>query len=57
MGQSRDTLTVDQVAKRLGISRALAFRGVRAGEIPAVRIGHRWLVPKVAFERMLERRA
>jgi excisionase family DNA binding protein len=47
------TITVDQVAKALRISRNAAYAGVKAGEIPSIRIGRRVLVPKIAFERML----
>ena len=49
-----ETITVDEAAKALGISRNAAYAGVRANEIPSIRIGRRVLVPKVAFERMLE---
>jgi excisionase family DNA binding protein len=48
------TLTVDEVGQALGISRNPAYSAVNAGEIPAIRIGRRWLVPKAAFERLLE---
>lgn len=44
--------TVDQVAALLGISRALAYEGARAGTIPAVRVGRRLLVPKATFDQM-----
>ena len=39
-------LTVDQVAKLLGISRGLAFAAARGGQIPVIRIGRRILVPR-----------
>jgi excisionase family DNA binding protein len=41
-----DVLTVDETAKFLRISRGLAFAGVRRGDIPAVRVGRRLLVPR-----------
>jgi excisionase family DNA binding protein len=47
------TITVEQAAKALGISRNAAYAGVKANEIPSIRIGRRVLVPKIAFERML----
>jgi excisionase family DNA binding protein len=40
------TLTVEQAAELLGISRGLAYEGVRAGDIPSVRIGRRILIPR-----------
>jgi excisionase family DNA binding protein len=49
----RMILSVTEVAKILGISRNLVYSGVIRGEIPCIKIGKRILVPKVAFERML----
>jgi excisionase family DNA binding protein len=43
------TLTVEQAAGLLGISRGLAYEGVRRGEIPSIRIGRRMLVPRHAL--------
>lgn len=50
---ARLTLTVEEAAEALGISRAFAYEAVARGEIPCIRIGRRILVPKVALERML----
>jgi excisionase family DNA binding protein len=47
------TLTVEQAAKVLGISRGSAFDAVRRGEIPSVRIGRRILVPRARLEELL----
>jgi excisionase family DNA binding protein len=52
-GPDRLTLTVEEAAATLGISRASAYEGVRRGEIPAIRIGRRVLVPRVALDRLL----
>jgi excisionase family DNA binding protein len=49
----RDTYTVPEVARRLGISRNAAYEGVQRREIPSIRIGHRIVVPRPALERML----
>jgi len=49
----RLTLTVEEAATLLGISRAFAYEAVNRGEIPAIRIGRRVLVPKRALERLL----
>lgn len=49
----RATLTVDEVAARLGISRGLAYEGVRTGEIPSIKIGKRVLVPRRALLALL----
>ena len=41
----RLTVTVEQVGLLLGLSRGSAFAAVRRGDIFAVRIGSRWIVP------------
>ena len=51
--QTRSTLTVEETAEILGLSRAFAYEAVSRGEIPSIRIGRRILVPKVALERLL----
>lgn len=49
----RLTLTVEEAAGLLGISRAFACETVRRGEIPSIRIGRRVLVPRVALDRLV----
>ena len=39
------TLTVEQAGALLGISRSAAYQAVATGELPALRIGRRWIVP------------
>lgn len=51
----RETATVTEAAKRLGIGRNQAYEAVRRGEIPAIKIGKRLLVPLNALDRMLKR--
>jgi excisionase family DNA binding protein len=53
MSNSAETLTVVQAAERLGIGRSAAYEAIRRGGIPVLRIGHRWLIPKVALDRLL----
>lgn len=50
----RVVFTVPEVAKMLGISRNQGYELARIGRIPTIRLGKRLLVPKVAFERMME---
>ncbi|MGH8908854.1 MAG: helix-turn-helix domain-containing protein [Egibacteraceae bacterium] len=38
-------LTVEQTARILGIGRNQAYEAVAAGNLPAIRIGRRWVVP------------
>ena len=52
-GAERLTVTVEEAAQTLGISRALAYEAVRRGEIPHIRIGKRILVPRTALDRLL----
>lgn len=47
------TLSVDEAAKLLGISRGLAYEAVRTGEIPSIRFGKRVLIPRLALEKKL----
>lgn len=48
-------LTVEQTAEFLGIGRGLAFKSVREGSIPSLRIGRRILVPREALRTLLEK--
>ncbi len=50
---ARQTLTITEVAKVLGIGRNQAYEAARSGQIPVIRIGKRMLVPCAAIERML----
>ena len=50
----RLTYTVTEVAELLGISRTSAYECVRRGEIPAVMLGHRLVISRVAIERLLD---
>lgn len=49
----RLTYSVPEAAALLGISRTVAYQAARSGDIPAVRIGRRLVVPRPALERML----
>lgn len=53
MASDRLTITVEEAAARLGISRTLAYELVRRGEIPSLRLGRRRLVPVHALDLML----
>ncbi|MGD0165957.1 MAG: helix-turn-helix domain-containing protein [Gaiellaceae bacterium] len=48
-----ETISVDEAAKRLGIGRVLAYRLAAAGEIPALRLGKRLVVPVVQLEALI----
>ena len=50
---SRKTMTVDEAAACLGLSRGTAYQAVRTGSIPSIRVGRRILVPTHALESLL----
>lgn len=47
------TVTVEEAARLLRISRSLAYELVADGVIPSIRLRSRILVPKAALEAML----
>jgi excisionase family DNA binding protein len=47
------TMTVEEAARVLGISRGTAYKAARAGQIPTLRLGNRLLVPRPALNRLL----
>lgn len=51
---TRVTYTVPEIAALLGISRATAYAMLRAGEIPARRIGSRWIIACRRFNAWLD---
>jgi excisionase family DNA binding protein len=48
------TMTVSEAAKVLGISRSSAYECVRRGELRAVRLGRRLVVPRSAVTELLQ---
>ena len=46
-------LTVAECAQELRISVRLAYKQIKAGTIPAVKVGDRYLIPVKAFEAWL----
>jgi len=53
MESQRLTLNVEETAKLLGIGRNLCYDRCKTGEIPAIKIGKRLLVPRAALEKLL----
>lgn len=49
----RSTMTVEEAAAVLGISRTTAYECVRRGELRAVRLGRRLVVPRLAVDQLL----
>ena len=46
-------VSVVEAGKMLGLSRTSAYLAIKTGDIPALRIGKRFLVPKAAIAQML----
>jgi excisionase family DNA binding protein len=53
VSSERKTLTVEEAAALLGISRNSAYRAVRDGDLPAVRVRRRLLIPAERLYAML----
>jgi len=49
----RWTVTVEEAAEMLGISRSSAYECVHRGELRALRLGRRLVVPRTALEELL----
>ena len=49
----KQTYSIPEVAKVLGISVKTAYEGCKKGDIPAFKIMGRWIVPKPALDKML----
>ena len=49
------TMSVTQAAEVLGISRTTAYECVRTGDLPALRLGGRIVVPTQAIDDLLDR--
>lgn len=50
----REVLTVPEVAKTLGIGRNSAYELIRQHKLPALRLGRRIVIPRVALQRFLD---
>ena len=49
----RLVLAIEEAGKLLGLGRSGTYEAARRGDIPVLRIGRRWLVPRVALDKML----
>ena len=47
------TVSVENAARILGISRGAAYSHARDGSLPTVRLGKRLLVPRAALDKLL----
>ena len=49
----RQTLTIEEAARVLGIGRNSAYEAARRGEIPTIKIGRQLVAPRAALDRIL----
>jgi excisionase family DNA binding protein len=53
--QSNATVyAVDELARELGVSRNAIYSGLRAGTIPSIRLGRRFILPRAAIALWLQ---
>ncbi len=50
----RLTVTVEEAAQLLGISRSCAYECVRTGQLPSIRLGRRLVIPTHKLTNLLE---
>lgn len=48
------TLTIIEAAAFLGISRSACYNAAKTGQLPTLRIGKRYVVPRLALEQLLK---
>jgi hypothetical protein len=50
---ARPATTVPMAGKILGLSRSHAYAEAKAGKIPTIKFGARWVVPTLALKKLL----
>lgn len=53
VGVPSETIGIAEAARRLGLTPKATRRAALSGEIPAIKIGRRWLVLREPFEGLL----
>jgi excisionase family DNA binding protein len=53
-GEDRMTWTVRETAEQLGITLSTAYAYIESGELPAVRLGRRLLIPRAAVQQLVD---
>lgn len=51
---TRQTYTIVEAARILGISAWCAYELAKTGRLPVIRLGHRRVVPRRALDKMLD---
>ncbi len=48
------TVSISEAARKLGVSRNLAYAQARSGVLPTIRFGRRLLVPRAGLNHLIE---
>lgn len=54
MEKQPEIVPIEEVAERLGVNRSTVYAGVKRGDLPGVTVGRRTVIPRPAFERMMD---
>ena len=57
MSLERLTISVEEAATMLGISRSAAYNCVKTGDLPSILMGRRVLIPVATLRRLVEEAA
>ncbi len=49
--ERKERITIEEIANRLSIGRLAVYALLERGEIPAIRLGRRWIVTRHAYEQ------
>lgn len=52
--EERAVYSCEEAAAKLGVNIKTLYEGVKEGSIPSMRVGRRILIPRAAFDRLLE---
>lgn len=51
--ENSDVMVPAEVFDRLGIGKDVGYEMLKQGQIPSIKAGKRYLIPRAAFEKML----
>ena len=53
-GLKDEFLTIEEVAKRMRVSKAMIYRMARKGRIPAIKFGKMWRISSLQLSKLFE---
>ena len=51
--EAQPVMAIKEVQRIFPVSRSTLYEAIRQGDIPAIRVGNRWLIPTAAVRRLL----